>query len=75
MRWGLKPEHPTAARPICGVLLFQTIRCGSARLKDLVNRRHRDRSFADGRGDALDIAAAHIAYGKDTRTARLKQMG
>jgi hypothetical protein len=40
-------------------------------LKYLMNKRHRDRSFADGRGDALDIAAAHIADGKDTRTARL----
>ena len=39
-----------------------------------MDERHRDRSFADGRRDALDVAAAHVADGEDAGQAGLEQV-
>ena len=44
-------------------------------VKHLVDERHGDGSLADGGGDALDVAAAHVADRKDSGTARFEQVG
>ena len=41
---------------------------------DLVDERDGDRSFADGRRDALDVAAAHVADREDAGQAGLEQI-
>ena len=44
-------------------------------MKDLVDERDGDGSLADGGGDALDVAAAHVTDRKDSGTARFEQVG
>lgn len=43
-------------------------------LKHLVDERDRDRALTDCRRDTLDVAAAHVAHGKDTGAAGLEKV-
>src|SRR5260370_41505500 len=44
-------------------------------VKDLMDERDRDRAFTHGRGDAFDVAAAHVADREHSGKARFEQMG
>src|SRR4051812_30236503 len=57
---------------------FQINQTGAGRLsslpKHLMDKRDRDRAFADRGRDSLDVAAANVSSGKDAWTAGFEQI-
>src|SRR4029434_3752591 len=55
------------------VVLFAMLPRMLIGLQHLMHKRDRNRPFANGGGDTLDVAAAHIADRKYTRAARFEE--
>ena len=69
-----RPASPSRRPGSCRCRRRDCLAPGGLLSKDLVHERDRNRPFTDRRCDSFDVAAAHVANGKDPGPARFEQV-